>query len=111
MAGHAGGGPATVATSGPATSTSPGPATTSPPAPGSSTAPAPDEPPASALLAAPPRDPHAPPPVTRLGDEMDDSSPEDPDLEHTEVVGAPLVARLLGGVVIDEEIDDGEEPR
>jgi len=61
-----------------------------------------------ALLAAPPRDPNAAPPVTRLGDELDDHSPEDPDLEHTEVVGAPLVARLLGGVVIDEEIDDGE---
>ncbi|MFE4466466.1 hypothetical protein ACFRCR_15250, partial [Oerskovia sp. NPDC056781] len=40
---------------------------------------------------------------------MDDDSPsdDDPDLASSGLVGAPLVAQLLGGVVIDETIDTG----
>ena len=36
----------------------------------------------------------------------DDSSPDDPDLMSTTLTGAPLVAQLLGGTVIDEQLDD-----
>jgi len=36
----------------------------------------------------------------------DDPSPDDPDLMSTSLTGAPLVAQLLGGTVIDEQLDD-----
>jgi DNA polymerase-3 subunit gamma/tau len=36
----------------------------------------------------------------------DDPSPDDPDLMSTSLTGAPLVAQLLGGMVIDEQLDD-----
>jgi DNA polymerase-3 subunit gamma/tau len=36
----------------------------------------------------------------------DDPSPDDPDLASTGLSGAPLVAQLLGGTVIDEQLDD-----
>jgi DNA polymerase-3 subunit gamma/tau len=36
----------------------------------------------------------------------DDPSPDDPDLMTTSLTGAPLVAQLLGGTVIDEQLDD-----
>ncbi|UFU03374.1 DNA polymerase III subunit gamma and tau [Ruania suaedae] len=43
--------------------------------------------------------------------EEDSPSPDDPDIESTGLVGAPLVARLLGGTVIDEIVEhpDGSE--
>ena len=34
--------------------------------------------------------------------------PNDPDIESTGLSGAPLVARLLGGTVIDEILESGE---
>jgi DNA polymerase-3 subunit gamma/tau len=45
----------------------------------------------------------------RVAVSMDDDSPsdDDPDLASSGLVGAPLVAQLLGGVVIDETIDTG----
>jgi len=39
--------------------------------------------------------------------EEDSPSPDDPDLASSGLNGAPLVAQLLGGVVIDEQIDNG----
>jgi len=51
----------------------------------------------------PPDDPGAPP-----RPEDDEPSPDDPLIEGSNLVGAPLVARLLGGTVIDEHVD---EPR
>ncbi len=38
--------------------------------------------------------------------EEDDPSPDDPVIEGSNLVGAPLVARLLGGTVIDEQVED-----
>ena len=35
-----------------------------------------------------------------------DASPDDPDLDDSGLVGAPLVARMLGGTVIDEVDED-----
>ncbi|MCR6704665.1 MAG: DNA polymerase III subunit gamma and tau [Cellulomonas sp.] len=46
----------------------------------------------------------APPPEH---DPYDDLSPDDPDVASSGLVGAPLVAQILGGTVIDEQIDDG----
>ena len=37
-----------------------------------------------------------------------DASPDDPDAATSGLVGAPLVAQLLGGTVIDEIRDDLE---
>ncbi|HLS63590.1 MAG TPA: hypothetical protein VK060_09445 [Ruania sp.] len=37
-----------------------------------------------------------------------DLDPNDPDIESTGLSGAPLVARLLGGTVIDEILESGE---
>jgi DNA polymerase-3 subunit gamma/tau len=37
----------------------------------------------------------------------DEPSPDDPVIEGSNLVGAPLVARLLGGTVIDEQVDPG----
>jgi len=37
---------------------------------------------------------------------VDDPSPDDPDLAGSGLIGAPLVAQLLGGTVIDEQLDD-----
>ena len=49
--------------------------------------------------------------ATTSADEEDHPDPSDPDLETSEVVGAPLVARLLGGTVIDEITDDEGQGR
>ncbi len=38
----------------------------------------------------------------------DDPDPSDPDIESTGLSGAPLVARLLGGTVIDEILESGD---
>ncbi|HWS58261.1 MAG TPA: hypothetical protein VN257_06955 [Actinotalea sp.] len=35
-------------------------------------------------------------------EEAADASPDDPDLASTGLIGAPLVAQMLGGTVIDE---------
>ncbi len=45
----------------------------------------------------------------RVATSIEDDSPsdDDPDLASSGLVGAPLVAQLLGGVVIDETIDTG----
>lgn len=40
--------------------------------------------------------------------EDDEPSPDDPDITSSGLVGAPLVAQMLGGTVIDEQL---EEPR
>lgn len=37
----------------------------------------------------------------------DDPSPDDPDITSSSLMGAPLVAQMLGGTVIDEQLDDG----
>ncbi|NUU16676.1 hypothetical protein HP550_05370 [Cellulomonas humilata] len=37
----------------------------------------------------------------------DDPSPDDPDITTSSLMGAPLVAQMLGGTVIDEQLDDG----
>ncbi|WP_146841584.1 DNA polymerase III subunit gamma and tau [Cellulomonas composti] len=39
-------------------------------------------------------------------DPYDELSPDDPDVASSGLVGAPLVAQLLGGTVIDEQLDD-----
>ena len=38
--------------------------------------------------------------------EPDEPSPDDPEASTSGLVGAPLVAQMLGGTVIDEQIDD-----
>ncbi len=48
-----------------------------------------------------PEDP-GPPPVP----EDDEPSPDDPIIEGSNLLGAPLVARLLGGTVIEEQVDE-----
>ena len=57
-----------------------------------------------------PRDP-VPAPDGRPGAstwsaEPDEPSPDDPLIDGSGLVGAPLVARLLGGTVIDEQVED-----
>lgn len=37
----------------------------------------------------------------------DEPSPDDPDITTSSLMGAPLVAQMLGGTVIDEQLDDG----
>lgn len=37
----------------------------------------------------------------------DEPSPDDPDIATSTLIGAPLVAQMLGGTVIDEQLDDG----
>jgi len=37
---------------------------------------------------------------------VDEPSPDDPDISGSSLVGAPLVAQMLGGTVIDEQVDD-----
>jgi len=37
---------------------------------------------------------------------VDEPSPDDPDIGSSTLVGAPLVAQILGGTVIDEQFDD-----
>lgn len=61
---------------------------------------------AAAAAAAPRPEPAAAPsgPPPDLYDEL---SPDDPDVASSGLVGAPLVAQILGGTVIDEQIDDG----
>jgi DNA polymerase-3 subunit gamma/tau len=44
---------------------------------------------------------HPPVPI-----EEDDPSPDDPDITSSGLIGAPLVAQMLGGTVIDEQLDD-----
>jgi DNA polymerase-3 subunit gamma/tau len=39
-------------------------------------------------------------------DVVDEPSPDDPDITGSTLVGAPLVAQMLGGTVIDEQVDD-----
>ena len=39
---------------------------------------------------------------TRAANDGDDADPDDPDLASSGLVGAPLVAQMLGGTVIDE---------
>ena len=39
---------------------------------------------------------------TRAANDGDDADPDDPDLASTGLVGAPLIAQMLGGTVIDE---------
>lgn len=48
----------------------------------------------------------SPEPVAEADYEPPD--PNDPTIESTGLVGAPLVARLLGGQVIDEIIESAE---
>lgn len=50
----------------------------------------------------PDRDPVEPP-----ADEYDEYSPDDAEIGGSDLVGAPLVAKVLGGTVIDEIIDEG----
>ncbi|HEY0119519.1 MAG TPA: DNA polymerase III subunit gamma and tau [Cellulomonas sp.] len=52
--------------------------------------------------------PDEPPPddVATTASTEDDPSPDDPLIEGSNLVGPPLVARLLGGTVIDEQVDD-----
>lgn len=38
--------------------------------------------------------------------EPDEPSPDDPDIAGSNLVGAPLVAQMLGGRVIDEQVDE-----
>jgi DNA polymerase-3 subunit gamma/tau len=45
-------------------------------------------------------------PSARASFADDDPSPDDPDISSSGLVGAPLVAQLLGGTVIDEQLDD-----
>ncbi|WP_199423263.1 DNA polymerase III subunit gamma and tau [Actinotalea solisilvae] len=45
-------------------------------------------------------------PRRRPEDDGADASPDDPDLLSTGLVGAPLVAQMLGGSVIDEILED-----
>ena len=48
-----------------------------------------------------------PPPASRYAvDEGEDASPDDPDIASSGLVGAPLVAQMLGGTVVDEILDD-----
>jgi len=49
----------------------------------------------------PPEDPGLPP-----APEDDEPSPDDPLIEGSSLVGAPLVARLLGGTVLEEQVDE-----
>jgi DNA polymerase-3 subunit gamma/tau len=37
----------------------------------------------------------------------DEPSPDDPDIVSSGLVGAPLIAQMLGGTVIDEQLDEG----
>ncbi|WP_426593377.1 DNA polymerase III subunit gamma and tau [Cellulomonas sp. McL0617] len=37
----------------------------------------------------------------------DEPSPDDPEISGSSLIGAPLVAQMLGGTVIDEQLDDG----
>ncbi|MGW6132504.1 DNA polymerase III subunit gamma and tau, partial [Cellulomonas sp. NPDC055163] len=44
--------------------------------------------------------------ATRNAPVEDFPSPDDPDLASSGLTGAPLVAQLLGGTIIDEQTDD-----
>jgi DNA polymerase-3 subunit gamma/tau len=81
-----------------------------------------DEPGEPAVPDAPPHDVAPPPPGTARERGMaaaresasrsnpnvpDDPSPDDPDITTSSLIGAPLVAQMLGGTVIDEQLDDG----
>ncbi|WP_421735174.1 DNA polymerase III subunit gamma and tau [Cellulomonas sp.] len=81
-----------------------------------------DEPGEPAVPDAPPQDIAPPPPGTARERGMaaaresasrsvpgvpDDPSPDDPDITTSSLMGAPLVAQMLGGTVIDEQLDDG----
>ena len=48
----------------------------------------------------------SPAPEASWSSEPDEPSPDDPDIASSGLVGAPLVAQLLGGTVIDEQLDD-----
>src|SRR5699024_12343493 len=51
--------------------------------------------------------PQEPAPEEDAGD-YEPPDPNDPTIESTGLIGAPLVARLLGGTVIDEILDSPE---
>lgn len=51
-----------------------------------------------------PGDPDGASSASRYAD--DEPSPDDPDITSSGLSGAPLVAQMLGGTVIDEQIDD-----
>src|SRR5690606_35585579 len=46
------------------------------------------------------------PPATASAEEIDDTDPDDPELASSGLLGAPLVAQMLGGTVIDEIPED-----
>jgi DNA polymerase-3 subunit gamma/tau len=68
----------------------------------------PDEPPIDMPEDEFPDDPPPEDPGPSRASEPDEPSPDDPLIEGSNLVGAPLVARLLGGTVIEEQVD---EPR
>ena len=49
----------------------------------------------------------APSAPVRRYDDGEDTDPDDPDLASTGLVGAPLIAQMLGGTVIDEIPEEG----
>jgi DNA polymerase-3 subunit gamma/tau len=117
-----------VASGAPAAGATPGVRTAAPPASHIGTdddpgAPEPsDDDPGESAHRAPPQDHAAVPPLSardaaerayaaardgaRRPAVEDDPSPDDPDLMTSTLTGAPLVAQLLGGTVIDEQLDD-----
>ncbi|WP_250447678.1 hypothetical protein, partial [Actinotalea sp. C106] len=74
--------------------------------------PEPDPEPEADPTAAPRRGTRPAPPAGSAGQQPtrpaseDDYDPDDPDLASSGLVGAPLVAQMLGGTVIDEIPDD-----
>ena len=54
------------------------------------------------------RSPSAPSPEGEADTDYEPPDPNDPNIESTGLVGAPLVARLLGGTVIDEILESPE---
>lgn len=81
----------------PVTASAPEPADSDDEDPDDDVPPVDDDPPADDV----PEDPGPPAPP-----EEDEPSPDDPLIEGSNLVGAPLVARLLGGTVIDEQVDE-----
>lgn len=73
--------------------------------PGAATPGGPAEPPVTARVAAE-RAYAASRGATRNAPVEDFPSPDDPDLATSGLTGAPLVAQLLGGTIIDEQTDD-----
>ena len=97
---------------------SPGPEPDGPATP-PATPPAPPTPPAPSAPASPQRPAGAPSPsghpsppweadipAAEPPDDYDEYSPDDADIGGSDLVGPPLVAKMLGGTVIDEIVDD-----